>query len=262
MLPGVLAPTLADRFGLAGRLAVVTGGTSGLGAANALALARAGAAVVVVGRDEERGEAVVETILRAGGDARFAACEVADRDAVEELAGWCEREMGPVDVLVTAAGMFRRAAALALTEEDWRLLWQVNVDGTLDCCRAFGAAMLERGRGSVVTYASTDAYIGIPEWLAYCMTKGAVLQATAAIGAAWAPRGVRVNGIAPSDFLTPMLNRPPDDPAYARWIRRMIPAGRLGMPDEVSAALLLLVGPAGAGIAGHTILVDGGRVAV
>jgi len=254
--------SLADLFGLDGTVALVTGGTSGLGAASARALAGAGAAVVVSGRHEGRGGELVEELVGAGSDAAFIAADVTRVADVERLTDAVLERFGRIDTLVHAAGAFRRRAALDLkaVELDW--IVESNATATMLTCQAAGRHMLKRGEGSIITFGSTDAFIGIPEWDAYCMAKGAVVSLTRALAAEWSSQGVRVNCIAPSDFETPMLSRSASDPAYAEWIDAKIPIGRLGRPEEIAGAVLLLASSAGAMLTGQTLLVDGGRIAI
>jgi NAD(P)-dependent dehydrogenase (short-subunit alcohol dehydrogenase family) len=249
-------------FGLGGSTAVVTGATSGLGAACALALARAGAKVVVSGRDRERGEGVVAEIEAAGGTAQL---ELADLSDAADLAAFADRVLerhDPVDILVNAAGVFDRGDAVDVTLEQWDALLSTNVTSTFVLCQRFGRAMLERGRGKIVNFSSTDGFLGVPEQLAYNVSKGAIVQLTRTLGAEWIRHGVNVNAVAPCDFATPMIEPFLDQPEYREWIMEAIPAGRVGQPDEIVGAVLFLASPASNMVAGHNLLVDGGRTVI
>ena len=250
---------LEELFGLDGATAVVTGATSGLGAACALALARAGAKVVVSGRDRERGERVVAEIEAAGGTAQL---ELADLSDTADLAAFADRVLerhDPVDILVNAAGVFDRGDAVDVTLEQWDALLRTNVTSTFVLCQRFGRAMIERGRGKIVNFSSTDGFLGVPEQLAYNVSKGAIVQLTRTLGAEWIRHGVNVNAVAPCDFATPMIAPFLDQPEYREWIMEAIPAGRVGQPDEIVGAVLFLASPASDMVAGHNLLVDGGR---
>jgi NAD(P)-dependent dehydrogenase (short-subunit alcohol dehydrogenase family) len=253
---------LDELFGLDGATAVVTGATSGLGAACALALARAGAKVVVSGRDRERGERVVAEIEAAGGTAQL---ELADLSDAADLAAFADRVLerhDPVDILVNAAGVFHRGDAVDVTLEQWDALLRTNVTSTFVLCQRFGRPMIERGRGKIVNFSSTDGFLGVPEQLAYNVSKGAIVQLTRTLGAEWIRHGVNVNAVAPCDFATPMIEPFLDQPEYREWIMEAIPAGRVGQPDEIVGAVLFLASPASDMVAGHNLLVDGGRTVI
>ena len=253
---------LEELFGLGGATAVVTGATSGLGAASAAGLARAGAKVVVSGRDRERGDRVVGEIEAAGGSA---ALELADVTDTEELASFADRVLdrhGPVDILVNAAGVFDRGDAGEVTLEQWEGLLRTNVTSTFLLCQRFGRPMIERGRGKIVNFSSTDGFLGVPEQVAYNVSKGAIVQLTRTLGAEWIRYGVNVNAVAPCDFATPMIAPFLDQPEYRDWIMEAIPAGRVGQPHEIVGAVLFLASPASNMVAGHNLLVDGGRTVI
>lgn len=253
---------LEELFGLGGATAVVTGATSGLGAASAAALARAGAKVIVSGRDRERGERVVGEIEESGGTA---AVELADLTDTGELPAFADRVLdrhGPVDILVNAAGVFDRGDAGEITLEQWEGLLRTNVTSTFLLCQRFGRPMIDRRHGKIVNFSSTDGFLGVPEQLAYNVSKGAIVQLTRTLGAEWIRYGVNVNAVAPCDFATPMIAPFLDQPEYRDWIMEAIPAGRVGQPDEIVGAVLFLASPASNMVAGHNLLVDGGRTVI
>ncbi len=253
---------LDSLFGLDGSTAVVTGGTSGLGAASALALARAGARVIVSGRDCERGEQVVSEIKDAGGSAALELADVSDATAAAALADTVLERHGPVDILVNAAGVFARGDAVDLTLEDWEALWRTNVTSTYLLCQRFGRPMIERGRGKIINFSSTDGFLGVPEQLAYNVSKGAIVQLTRTLGSEWIRHGVNVNAVAPCDFATPMIEPFLNQPEYHDWITEAIPAGRVGQPGEIVGAVLFLASRASDMVVGHNLLVDGGRTVI
>jgi len=253
---------LESLFGLDGTKAVVTGATSGLGAASAIALARAGSTVIVCGRDRGRGEDVVAQIAASGGSAELELADVADAAAAISLA---ERVLGrhpQVDILVNAAGVFHRGEAVDLTLEEWEALARTNVTSTLVLCQRFGRSMIERGRGKIVNFSSTDGFLGVPEQLAYNVSKGAIVQLTRTLGAEWIRHGVNVNAVAPCDFATPMIAPFLDQQDYRDWIMDAIPAGRVGQPDEIVGAVLFLASRASDMVVGHNLLVDGARTVI
>jgi NAD(P)-dependent dehydrogenase (short-subunit alcohol dehydrogenase family) len=253
---------LDELFGLGGATAVVTGGTSGLGAASALALARAGARVIVSGRDRERGERVVQEIAAAGGSAELELADVRDLQAVVAFAERVLERHERVDILVNAAGVFARGDAAELTLEEWEALQRTNVTSTFLLCQRFGREMIERGRGKIINFSSTDGFLGVPEQVAYNVSKGAIVQLTRTLGAEWIRHGVNVNAVAPCDFATPMIAPFLDQQAYSEWIMGAIPAGRVGQPHEIIGAVLFLASGASDMVAGHNLLVDGGRTVI
>ena len=253
---------LDELFGLGGRTAVVTGGTSGLGRESAVALARAGAKVIVGGRDRQRGARVVDEIAETGGRAEL---ELADLARPQEAAAFAARVLGrhpDVEILVNAAGVFSRGDAADVTLEEWEALWRTNVTSTFLLCQCFGRRMIERGRGKIVNFSSTDGFLGVPEQLSYNVSKGAIVQLTRTLGAEWIRHGVNVNAVAPCDFATPMIEPFLDQQEYRDWIVEAIPAARVGQPAEIAGAVVFLASSASSMLAGHNLLVDGGRTVI
>ena len=254
---------LDELFGLAGTTAVVTGGTSGLGAASAVALARAGAStVVIVGRDRERGEEVVEAIAATGSLGELEVADVAVPEQAEQLAERILERHERVDVLINAAGVFARDDAVQTSLEEWERLMRTNVTSTFLLCQRFGRPMIERGYGRIVNFSSTDGFLGVPEQIAYNTSKGAIVQLTRTLGAEWIRHGVNVNAVAPCDFATPMIAPFLETQEYRDWILDAIPAGRVGQPEEIVGAVLFLCSRAASMVAGHNLLVDGGRTVI
>jgi NAD(P)-dependent dehydrogenase (short-subunit alcohol dehydrogenase family) len=255
----VSADYLSQLFALDGRRAVVTGGTSGLGAAMAEALAGAGAEVVIGGRDDERAEQVVAAVRATGGNASAVLADLGTPDGVEQFAA----EVGePVDILLNAAGLFERAPGEDTPLDVWDRALALNATATFMLCKAFGRGMLERGRGKIINVGSTDGIVGVPEQVAYCASKGAVVQITKTLGAEWIKHGVNVNAIGPCDFDTPMIAGALDEPEYADWIVQAIPAGRIGQARELAGAAVYLASDASDMVAGHMLMVDGGRTII
>jgi 2-deoxy-D-gluconate 3-dehydrogenase len=253
---------LDELFGLRGRTAVVTGATSGLGAACAVALARAGADVVACGRDRARGERVLAEVVAAGSAATLELADVADPQQAERLADRILARHERVDILVNAAGVFARDEAVDASLEDWQRLLATNLTSTFLLCQRFGRPMIERGYGKIVNFSSTDGFLGVPEQVAYNTSKGAVVQLTRTLGAEWIRHGVNVNAVAPCDFATPMIAPFLDTQEYRDWILGAIPAGRVGQPEEIVGAVVFLCSGAASMVAGHNLLVDGGRTVI
>ncbi len=253
---------LSRMFGLSGKRAVVTGATSGLGAAMASALAGAGAEVVVGGRDPARAERVVAAIREQGGSASAVLGDLGTSAGVERFAGAVQQDAAPVDILVNSAGLFERAEGEATPLEMWDRALAINATATFLLCREVGRGMIARGRGKIINVGSTDGIIGVPDQVAYCASKGAVVQLTKTLGAEWIKRGVNVNAIGPCDFDTPMIAGALDDPEYADWIVQAIPAGRIGQARELAGAAIYLASDASDMVAGHMLMVDGGRTII
>jgi NAD(P)-dependent dehydrogenase (short-subunit alcohol dehydrogenase family) len=253
---------LDELFGLGGRTAVVTGATSGLGAASAVALGRAGAKVIVSGRDRERGESVVAEIAAAGSEAELELADLTDAGALEAFAKRVLERHPQVDILVNAAGVFARGDAADVPIDDWESVQRTNVTSTFMLCQIFGRHMIERGHGKIINFSSTDGFLGVPEQVAYNVSKGAIVQLTRTLGAEWIRNGVNVNAVAPCDFATPMIEPFLRTDEYREWIVDAIPAGRVGQPEEIVGAVLFLASRASDMVAGHNLLVDGGRTVI
>jgi gluconate 5-dehydrogenase len=246
---------------LGGRVVLVVGGAGGLGAAMARGIALAGAAMAVADRDATGAAAVADAIRAAGGKAVAAGVDVTDPLSVERMVEDVATGLGPIDGLVNAAGITRRAPAAEFPLGDWERILAVNLTGTFLCCQAVGRGMLARRRGRIVNIASIAGEIGLPGTIAYSASKGGVVMVTRALAVEWAPFGVQVNAIAPSWFETSMGKIIGAEPAYHERAMRRVPAGRMGRPDELAGAAVFLLSDAAAMVTGHVLAVDGGVLA-
>jgi NAD(P)-dependent dehydrogenase (short-subunit alcohol dehydrogenase family) len=248
-------------FDLDGRVVVVTGGGGGLGSAMARGVAKAGAAVAVADVTTERAAAVAAEIEAAGGRGVGIHVDVTDPAGVTRMVDEVTRTLGPIDGLVNAAGITRRAPAAEFPLEDWSRILAINLTGTFLCCQAVGRGMLARRRGKIVNIASIAGRIGLPGTIAYSASKGGVVMVTRGLAVEWAPHDVQVNAIAPSWFQTSMGNLIEREPEYRERAMRRVPAGRLGQPDELVGALVFLLSDASRMVTGHILAVDGGTLA-
>lgn len=246
---------------LDGEVAVVTGGAGGIGAGVARTFAAAGARIAVADLDLDAARELAATLgpghLAVELDVRSSASVLA---AVETVRG----ELGPATILFNGAGVQRVRPTVELTPEDWDFVVDINLGGTFRCCQAFGRGMVAGGHGAIVNVASlTGIEIGGGGRVPYAASKGGVLGLTRALAVEWAPRGVRVNAIAPGITLTPLIERLAGDGSldlddYAS----RIPLGRVGTPDDMAGVTLMLVSRAGEYIIGQTLIVDGGLTSV
>jgi NAD(P)-dependent dehydrogenase (short-subunit alcohol dehydrogenase family) len=249
-----------EMFDLSGRVAVVTGSSSGLGAEFARGLAGAGASVVLAARRLDRLEELATELAAAGVEALPVRCDVADTGEVDRLAAITVERFGRLDILVNNAGVPSSVPAEDEPPEEFRRVMEVNVTGSFLCAQRCGRVMLEQGRGSIVNIASIMGLVGIGQipQLAYNTSKGAIVNFTRELAAQWARRGVRVNAIAPGFFPSEMTGEMLSDERSLRFLRRRTPMGRPGEPNELIGVLLLLASDASSYITGQTIVVDGG----
>jgi 2-deoxy-D-gluconate 3-dehydrogenase len=249
---------LEEKFGLGGRVALVTGSSQGLGRAMAEALARAGARVILNGRDPAKLKPVVAEFSAAGLQAAVIAADLSQRADVERLIGAAIDRWGQLDILVNNAGIIRRAPTTEHTDADWDAVLNVNLDGVFTACRAAGRHMLARGSGKIINIASLLSFFGGVTVPAYAASKGAVAQLTKALSNEWAGQGVQVNAIAPGYMHTANTKPLQDDPERYAEILHRIPAGRWGEPSDLEGAVVFLASRASDFVSGHILTVDGG----
>jgi NAD(P)-dependent dehydrogenase (short-subunit alcohol dehydrogenase family) len=245
---------------LQGKHAVVIGGTSGIGQAIALGLARAGAAVVASSRSASGVESTATELERLGGKTLRLTCDVSQRESVEELSRAVVGQWGRVDILVNSAGVTKRVPTLECAEADWNRIMQVNLKGTLYGCQAFGKGMLQQGHGSIVNIASLSTYVAFHEVAAYGASKAAVAALTRSLAVEWADRGVRVNAVAPGIVPTELNRKLLDSPRGHELLTRT-PMRRFGTAEEVVGAAVYLASDASVFVTGQVIAVDGGFLA-
>jgi len=251
----------SELFNLNGRVAVVMGGTSGIGRMMALGLADAGADVVASGRREELVNAVADEIEQRGRKALRRSSDVQSRESIDALRDAVLKEFGRIDILLNAAGQIFRKPTHLVTEAEWNKLMDVNVTGMLRSCQSFYEPLIESGRGRVINIASLNSFVSLLEVAPYAASKGAVLSLTRSLAVEWAPRGVNVNAIAPGVFRTELNSGLLDGTDRGRELLMRTPMKRFGNVSELTGVAILLASDAASYITGQCIAVDGGFLA-
>jgi gluconate 5-dehydrogenase len=248
-------------FDLSGRIALVTGATSGIGLALVRGLAEAGATVVVNGRDQGRVEQTVRALGADGRAAHGAVFDVTVPEEIEREVARIEAEIGPLDILVNNAGIQRRGPLLDVDPAVWDEVIRTNLTGVFLVGQAVARRMVARRRGKIVNIASLASEVARKTIGPYVAAKGAVKQLTRAMCVEWAGANVQVNAIGPGYFATPLNTVLQNDPAFNTWVTARTPAGRWGEPKELVGAAVFLSSAASDFVNGQVIYVDGGLLA-
>lgn len=246
---------------LNGRVAVVIGGTSGIGRAIAHGLAEAGAEVVPTSRRMEQVEAAAAEIEERGRRSLRVASDVSDRASLQRVLDETVAAFGKVDILVNSAGRTKRAPTVDFSEEDWNAILETNLTGTLRACQVFGRHMLEREYGRIINIASLSTFVALYEVAAYSASKAAVASLTKSLAVEWASRGVCVNAIAPGVFRTALNEKLLDETERGREFLLRTPARRFGKVEELAGAAVFLASDAAGFVNGEVLVVDGGFLA-
>lgn len=248
-------------FNLAGRLALITGSSQGIGFALARGLAEHGASVVLNGRDAGKTGAAVDRLREAGLDAHAALFDVTDSGAVAAEIDRIEAVIGAIDILINNAGLQFRAPLEDFPEEQWERLFRTNVSGAFHAGKAVARHMIARRRGKIINIGSVQSELARPNIAPYTATKGAIRNLTRGMCADWARHGLQINAIAPGYFRTEMNQALVDNAEFSAWLEKRTPAGRWGNVDELVGAAVFLASDASSFVNGHTLYVDGGMTA-
>jgi NAD(P)-dependent dehydrogenase (short-subunit alcohol dehydrogenase family) len=246
------------------KVCIVTGATSGIGLAVADVLAKHGALLVLVGRNDTRGRQIEEKLVRNGLSAVFVKADVADRAAPDAITGAALHRFGRIDVLVNNAGINAKGTALQCEDAEWDRVLDVNLTAAFRLSRAVLPAMVTQRRGAIVNVASDWALMGAPGAVAYCVSKAALAQLTRCMALDHARDGIRVNAVCPGNTVSPMLDQAfagDDREAKASASAAAIPMGRFARADEVAEVVRFLASDASSYMTGSLVSVDGGTSA-
>ncbi len=258
-----MATDIANMY-LDGKVAIVTGGGSGIGAATAKLFARQGARVVIANRRAETGEQVVNEILDKGGEALFISTDVADIDQIRTMVDHTRNTYGRIDILFNNAGFGTTGIFWEMDDEEWKRVISVNLTGQFMCAKYVVPHILVHGGGSIVNMSSVLGYATFPGMTAYTTVKAGIIGMTKAMALDLARENVRVNCIVPGSIDTPMMWQgysQEDLPRIEKEAAETVPMGRVAPPEEIASAVLFLVSPAASLVTGTTLIADGGLLA-
>ena len=251
----------ASIFDLSGKVAVVVGGTTGIGHSLSLGLADAGADVIASSRRSEEVEKTAAEIEQKGRRTLRLTSDVKNRDSLVSLREGVLEFFGKVDILINCAGTTKRGPTISFAEADWDHILETNLTGTLRSCQVFGEAMLAKGYGRIINIASLSTFVALNEVAAYAASKAAVGSLTQTLAVEWSKHGVLVNAIAPGVFRTALNSQLLDSTPRGKEFLTRTPMGRFGNTDELIGAAVYLASDAASFVAGQILAVDGGFLA-
>lgn len=250
-------------YDFTGKVALVTGGSSGLGKHIAIGFANAGANVIIVGRDSEKltmAKSEIETLTSSNKISIFQA-DVSNEKDVKNLMDTIHDKYCRIDILINSAGVYRLSPAEDMSLSEWNYIIAINLTGSFLCCKTAAKYMIQDGGGKIVNISSISAYCGFQGEVAYSPSKAGVSALTKVLAVEWIKKGINVNCIGPCDFDTPMMDEVRGTEAHNEFLKTF-PIGRMGQPDEIVGAALFLSSEASNMIVGHTLMVDGGYCSV
>ena len=253
--------SVLDRFNLAGRTALVTGSSSGIGFALAGGLAGAGASVILNARNEEKLKQAAARLRADGASVHAVPFDVTDGAAVAEAVARIERDVGPIDILVNNAGMQRRAPLEEFPEAEWHTLMKTNVDSVFLVGQAVARCMIPRRRGKIINICSVQSELGRPNIAPYTASKGAVKMLTKGMAIDWGQHGIQVNGLGPGYFKTELTEALVNNAEFSAWLVGRTPSRRWGDVEDLVGAAVFLASDASSFVNGHILYVDGGVTA-
>ncbi len=250
---------------LKGKVAVVTGGNSGIGRAAAVLFAKEGAKVVIAALDSTKGQAVVNEIRQFGGEAIFVQTDISREDEIKSMVAQAMVKFKRIDILFNNAGIELTKPVTETTAEELEKVLSVNLKGVFFGCKHAIPYMTRHGGGSIINTASTAGIVGFPNMAAYSASKGAVVLLTKQMALDYAKQGIRVNCVCPGAIMTPMverfINKSPNPEETKKQLAGMHPIGRMGKPEEIANAVLFLASDESSFVTGHSLIVDGGLTA-
>jgi gluconate 5-dehydrogenase len=250
---------MADLFDLTGKVAIVVGGAGGIGHAQALGLAEAGADVIVASRKLEHLEPVAKEIKAKGRKSLAVTVEVTDEKSVAAMVDSILKKFPTIDILVNAHGLALRKPAETFPIDEWQQVMDINTRGTFLCCQAVGRVMIKQKSGKIINLSSVRGRYGLAaNYAAYCASKGAVDTLTRTLACEWAKYNVLVNAIAPTIVETELTRPALADPAFAQSMKARIPLGRWAMPEDIVGATIFFASKASDFITGQILYIDGG----
>jgi NAD(P)-dependent dehydrogenase (short-subunit alcohol dehydrogenase family) len=247
-----------QNFKLNGQVALVTASSKGIGRACALALAEAGADIILGLRDVNCGKTIIKQIREMGREVLPVQMDVTRLDEITDAVQAGLKHFRHIDILVNNAGIGAPNPAERVTEKDFDDTLNVNLKGTFFTSQAVGRVMIGQKHGRIINICSQAGFVALPTESVYCMTKAAIAHLTKCLALEWAPYNITVNAVAPTFITTPGTRKWLDDPNFRDSVRRRIPLGRIGKPEEVAGPVVFLASPAASLITGETIMVDGG----